>query len=481
MSGATFASLLHKSKFATHDPLVTRIYTAPKAALAKGDWGLKYTLPAPTPSQPRSRYIRLRSVDAGLGLGCDHVSGEKEARLMETWGDGRYGWAPIDGDDSGNFGLERFRSYKKGGDRTNGKKSYDVSQLMAPQRKTGQEEADARLYLADVEGMSEEGFEKHLEDIRQARESFKQFVADAPAQDSLDTPAFSLFSKRRSASYAAQAGPKFVAEDQVSLKGGARASSIAPQPHRLSGLAYSNGSHVDSQTHPLLSVPGRVLNGVNQSSARLDRAEMLANQALRQNNRRNSTREDPAGETVVGLGGLTARMRKIDSDGLTPMDPSGFEPESRSTSVFRIADVPRLQSAPRVVASLPSSDLSPIARNDHSIQYISPIIGEVAKQHPLSNLRLNIRVNATGQADQNRLAQNEGDILMGQKGWVGAQDKSQIGPLDIEINRANQARAKKDKGSYADIRAKLAAKNKQQSGALENIQAILASMEGKTR
>jgi len=439
MSGANFASLLRKSKFAAHDPLITRVYTAPASSRTRGDWGLKYTLPASTTTRPQSRYIRLRSLDAGQGLGCDYVSGEKEARLMETWGDGRYGWNR-EGQDNGNFfdsiGLSS-KSSRGAAPRTvsvtSRSPSVNLESLFEPEEPSAEYADESKLYLPDVEGMSEEHFEKHLNKVRSARAKFAEKLSQRG-----DRPLYEY--RQTGGAHAEEAAPAFLAEEAHQEGASDRGSSaIAPFPHKLFGMAYSEGSQVDSQLHPLMSLPGRVLNGVNRTHAHQDIAVIRAQNATSAVKRDlPSHHEDVAETRVVGVAGLTARMPRARSEALSVMDPTGTDPEEKSTSTFRITSA-RIDSPPNVVATLPTSRLSSVALNDQSIRHVTPYGRADARfntKNPLDDMQFELQVAASGQGDKHKLSQNSGYPLLGQKGWVGAEKEHDAIHVYVDRSRA---------------------------------------------
>ena len=70
---------------ASHDPLITRVYTSTRSSIDRhGDWGLKYPIHRRRTQGPR--HIRFSTLDAGRSIGADWRSAETEARFVMTWG-----------------------------------------------------------------------------------------------------------------------------------------------------------------------------------------------------------------------------------------------------------------------------------------------------------------------------------------------------------------------------------------------------------
>lgn len=472
-SSANFAALLRKSKFAAHDPLITRIYTAPTASRSKGDWGLKYTLPASTPARPQSRYIRLRALDAGQGLGCDYVSGEKEARLMGTWGDGRYGWnrpiAEPSRSETSSVNKNKKRGYQAGNNAAR-PNTVDLDAMFEPETAGETAAEDVKLYLSDVEGMSEEHFEKHLSKIRASRQRFAETLTERAGKPLFDY-------RQTGGAQVEESAPSFLANDARSENANiASRDSIAPRPHKQSGMAYSQGSHADNALSPIMSLPGRVLNGVNRSLAHQDAAWQKSKRILEVRQPSGSSPwydEDVAETRVVGLAGLTAKMPRSRSEALSIMDPTGTDPEDKSTSTFRVTSA-RIDSPPSVVASVPASNLSSVAMNDQSVRHVTPHSPRYAKattQQPLDEMRFELQVAASGQADRYNQTMNGGDRLPGQRGWVGA------ARVDDAVEKAlARAGGSRSKISPAGRRALRAEEHDRQKDSIDEINQLLSDL-----
>jgi hypothetical protein len=421
------------------------------------------------------------------------VSGEKEARLLQAWGDGRYGWKATDSTGSAAVARDDYVSTKQAHNSralamhpdASKQKTIDASTLMAPVHVSENQSGDVSLYLADIEGMSDARFSSYLEQVRRSRNSFKSTLQESAVakEEHITTPqataTVSLFEYRNSSKHNQSAGPTFLARQSITATSQQGANDIAPQPHELSGLAYSDGSHVDRQLHPLLSVPGRVLNRVNASEARWERVEDVARAIVVKARLGSRHKDDVSEERVVGLAGLTARMSRGRAEGLHTMDPTGIDPESKSISNFKVIDA-TLLSPPRVVASPSAHQQSALALNDQSIRYVNPLtsgFGGLGSQQPLEEFSFEVRVQATGQADLARTTENLGDQLIGQKGWVGAEKQRQSDMMEIaqrlSSNAATSRSSEQPRFSSKEHRRRDVANNESQRASLDAITQLL--------
>lgn len=94
-SGATRLSrLLQRTRVSTYDPTVPRVYTAPTAHAARGDWGLKRPMPsswhaapdapAPQPFQGALRYATVQRLDTQQGL-TEWRESERDPLFRARW------------------------------------------------------------------------------------------------------------------------------------------------------------------------------------------------------------------------------------------------------------------------------------------------------------------------------------------------------------------------------------------------------------
>ncbi|WFC97575.1 hypothetical protein MYAM1_000290 [Malassezia yamatoensis] len=93
-SSARLSRLLQRTRISTYDPKVERVYTAPIAHAARGDWGIKRTMPsswqstpdmpAPAPYAGALRYATLRELDTKQGL-TDWKENERDPLFRRRW------------------------------------------------------------------------------------------------------------------------------------------------------------------------------------------------------------------------------------------------------------------------------------------------------------------------------------------------------------------------------------------------------------
>lgn len=88
------SQLLQRTRVSTYDPVVPRVYTAPTAHAARGDWGLKRPMPsswhaspdtpAPAPYPGALRYATVRELDTKQGL-TDWRESERDPLFRARW------------------------------------------------------------------------------------------------------------------------------------------------------------------------------------------------------------------------------------------------------------------------------------------------------------------------------------------------------------------------------------------------------------
>lgn len=467
MSGSNLTSLIRNSKFASYDPLITRVYTADTSARRRGEWGFKYNLPKTSRTQPGKRYVRLRSMDAGGGAGCDYTSAEKEARVMSLWGDGRYGWT----------GTETENSYtpnQVSQPKTSTAKALES--LMQPAaNKSHSPSKNLQLYLPDVEGMSQSQFEKHLKKVRGLRKQFAETVATGKTRSEANTGT-SLYQLRNSNWYAPADGSTFLAENVATFQ--LEKEPITPRPHATYGMAYSSGSYADIQLHPILALPGRALNSHSMAGVRRRLQDQQLENPLDESVTRDMMRKQDLEEKVVGIAGITAKMPRARSEGISSMNTTGSEPMEKSTSQFRISHA-AIISPPKIVTR-PPKGLPPSALSDETYRHINPLTKNHrhAKPDPLSRWQFDMRVFATQQAEKQRRQENNGDLLIGSKGWTGAEKESMIGFLGAAMHRANKSRqeASAKNTTKADRSARTRSSQSSQLDEIQNVLAMLGNI-----
>lgn len=435
MSAQNFSAMLAKTKFATFDPLISRIYTS--SSTSRGDWGLKYTLPSSTGAHPRPKYLRVLDLDAGQALNCDYRSGEREARFVERWGDGRHGWIGKDEHENRVFvdvqrnNAAQHRKFASGGVKT--KRTTSINELKVDEPADGRANRDDVLdasapFMPDIEAMSEKRFNAYLDELRSRRSEYAQHLAQTTtAFTDSNLLRAAVSSKRRDKTHS-----RFIAESKMSGLKDVSSEEIVPSPHDLFGLAYAkpmtsatpftDPSVVQRETNTLTSYPGRILPSDTGKQAYMANRDMRASSMM---SRRGSASLAP--KLTVGLGGVTAVMRKgtdngVSNEGLDePFDHTRTD-VTRGTSVFKILNAAVL-APPKVVLS-PSSSVGGRADADPRRANQNGYVSSSAKQaSPLDTFAFDMQVYATRNADAARSKVNEGSIVPGERGWVGMEPR----------------------------------------------------------
>lgn len=337
---------------------------------------------------------------------------------MQTWGDGRFGWSEKD-----QYGKARSiyesRSYNSP---TRDGALGEAAHLMVAE--VGNKAKP--VYFQDLEGMSEKRFEQYLEQVRAQRGEIKEKVEKRIGADvaegrtsQSDTAKFMDTDGSVSSLFDYERSPFANTTEHIKTLAGFAENdphAIAPQPHSKFGLAYSEGSYGDATWNPTVSVPGRVLNAKN---ARIVREDDLASRvdSKTELNRRPTDSGKPA--YVVGLGGLTADMRKEKSENLQVMQPGQDHTvqDGISTSLFRVTKAEILH-APEVVAA------RALSRAMIDPQGIQKSESDIAG--PLRKMKFALTVSAEGNTERERKKVNGGARLPGERGWVGGAKEQRL-------------------------------------------------------
>lgn len=383
-TSSSFPALLARSKFATYDPLISRVYTAPSSSSKRGDWGFKYTLPPSTSARPRPRYLKLEAL-AGEVKGGSYRSGEKEARFIERWGDGRVGWKNVNE-------AEREGALGKG-DRNNGRRG-ELSGLhtgdVAAAGYVAQEEVvpQDKLQVPDIETMSEVQFEAYIEQIREMR-ARKGPAATPLAQTTAELESYG--SKR-----------------------------IVERPHRLGGLAYGNPAGPVTRNHsPMTLYPGRVLQTNDHTANRDNRARTGGTGARKEGG-------------VAGIGGLTAQ---VEVKSVSTIDFSRNSPD-KGSALFRVEQA-TLTRLPSVVkdSRLSGTGSSKVKlAQDFTSRYKGPRESAIKATSPLDEMEFELNVKVADER-QDRQKWGAGARAHGDKEWIGFQAKKRAPPSDGLYNR----------------------------------------------
>lgn len=352
----SFQQLLKRSRFAVHDPLVTRVYASNTSSQRHGgDFGLK----APVNRPRLSRYIRLGKSISGWR------SGEEEARFMAQWADGSIPWAS-----KADRRLKPTTEYL----------SVYAQEMPEPETVVN--------VLPNVDAMNEAEFEHYLQDIRARRSQLRDSVfenVDVPADEATLVHASTKGIARDSASADFQ-----VAQTQEDLKKPS-SSTIQPRPHRLHGLQYSSAPAAGASLHGR-TIPGRALDRVRAGGQRAGMRAMEGTNA----------------EWVVGLGGLTATggsgvSRVTDKASLSQFDYSRERPE-RGVAKFAVTEA--IVEAPPKVLALGVAGKRWLEQ---------PHFSSARRPAPLQTFRFDLRVNEDDGASH---AETGERILPGSAAWV---------------------------------------------------------------
>ncbi|WWC92076.1 uncharacterized protein L201_007030 [Kwoniella dendrophila CBS 6074] len=301
MSSSPFPQLLKRANIATYDPLITRIYTStPSSKSQHSDWGLKFAVPV----KKGPRYIKFNSLDAGPGVNCDWRSGEREARFIQAWGNGTVRWTneddvpayiikrappPSATGFSADALVEEIYPDQEGNDSSSSSASSSSSIL------------DDKIYMKDIEIMTEKEFENYLNLIRSNRKSFlKERLNNLPnsISNSLILPEDKTLIHLESTGKTTQNSFNEFQSNltKLELKDLSK-NKLHSNSHKTNGLSYSK-QPTSTIEHFVSDKKGRVLNKVS----RYDDFSSSNNRSNRIGGGNNNNLP-----WVIGLGGLTGK------------------------------------------------------------------------------------------------------------------------------------------------------------------------------
>lgn len=407
-----FPNLLRRSSFATHDPLITRIYTSTPSSVSKyGDWGLKY----PIHRKKGPRHIRFSQFDAGSAIGADWRSGEREARFMEQWGSGRVAWS------RNTNGLPNTRQ----------RPNFIMDPATQPEP-----ERRRKMPVSAIESMSEKEFERYLDQVRaekgQALERyFKRIEMESEEKaakkggDSVESQARkeekaaaekAAAEGRRAMVWLAMEGKldKSHGVDEMAEMDGRRiiaeqSSVLVSRPHELGGIAYSKQTNARlpaRHIHPDTAFAGRALDRVKQQG------------------RYSQSNADINTPLVVGAGGLTGivaqdhTLRSTKDTQILEMVDYTREKPTRGSGMFRIRSA-QLAADPTVL-NLNNLDLHNHYDVSSENEYRPPQ-SRAKKPSPLDTFRHNITFDVDSSPDANI---NLPYMALGSREYVGRQARA---------------------------------------------------------
>lgn len=328
-----FPQLLRRSKFAAHDPLITRVYTStPSSVHQHGDWGMKF--PIHRAKGPRN--VTVHELDTGTILGSDWRSAEKEARFMENWG--RAGrWTNRDLEEQKK--AEMLQGGLPFSSRLYAERDLESERQAAEEMQEGEK---GRMVMPDVNAMSRKQFARYIAQVRRERGTFlatklagmrERDQAKAKPQPTTTAGGGGEGDVNANATLVdlatrGLAGSGDTAHFQATMThnevGSTESKRIHSTPHRMYGLTYAAPTPAAS-TRP---IAGRVVN----RNLAADRGGSGSGSSY-YNNRKSA--HDDNKPWVVSVGGLTGQLsnanasvrdgQRVQSTDYTRSDPAQGE------------------------------------------------------------------------------------------------------------------------------------------------------------
>jgi len=318
---STFPQLLRRSKIASFDPAITRVYTStPQSINRYSDFGLKY--PVHRPKGPK--YIKVNVLDAGRLLGSDWRSAETEARFVQSYGTGRVQW-------HNESESSRRNLIRAGG----------AHSLFSDEDDPDHSAPEAARYRENVEGMSPAEFKKYIGQVKAYRSQFLQEKLSKMGPRSAESLVLPEDKTWANLAYKGHIAPadlsifqEGLAEDAVKSP---KSTKLHTKPHKLHGLAYSRVDAHANKHNPLLFHPGRALDPAGGDKNRPTRSD-------------NRGTNRPWVVSIGGAGAESTTRGGSMAEGASIPDGVDYTREnpSRGATQFRFARA-ILSTAPRVV------------------------------------------------------------------------------------------------------------------------------------
>ncbi|EJU00735.1 hypothetical protein DACRYDRAFT_23088 [Dacryopinax primogenitus] len=339
-SPSGFASLLRRSKFASYDPAIGQVYTAPHAHRVRGTFGFKRQLPH-GPKGLKLQYVNMNAPDTAWNV-MFWSSGERGARWMNTMDELRPPFLPAnDGIDSTRDGwntwmdqtrpkdrqtwyddTEFTKALKAGHSQGRGSKALDLDPLdgVLPTRKQDNEVFPSTNWHR----LGRKEMRKFLQDVRGLSEDFKAWIVQKHREGSLNLLDENMKADRASKNSKAVLldndvvffelmhapnAPLLFFEFLKERRSPDWTEQLIPAPHPTAGLSYHRPSTLQAfLDHPPIN--GHIL-GERQTGGRGRKRDTADNSVL------------------VGVAGHVAKLEE-------------FEQGSRAKAMQKLSDDPEL-------------------------------------------------------------------------------------------------------------------------------------------
>jgi len=189
-SPSAFATLLRRSKFASYDPGIGQVYTAPLAHRARGTFGFK----RPVPMGPRSQkfqYITVSAAETPWNV-MMWESGERSARWTSRMDELRPPFEPPpNAPDSTSAGWNTWLAEVRPDDMKTWYDESEFAQALGDDTWVlpGKQETPAANPTKNWDKLQHKGFSRFLEEKRGLREEFKDWIlAHREKHEGMDEP-----------------------------------------------------------------------------------------------------------------------------------------------------------------------------------------------------------------------------------------------------------------------------------------------------
>lgn len=292
---STFATLLRRSKFASYDPAILQVYTAPPAHAHRGDFGFKR--PMPRLARKRASHVIITNADT-REYQTEWANAESQSKFVRRMDETGAKWETM----NGSWHMKTIHAdWITDSEFDNSPRDYESSLFrppsfnsMPPQEfnhyveRTRELQPAFRQYLEQQRiRRNAEKEEQHARSQATHKANYEKKYGTTPASYTerpkhyeLETQPVNLYasaqipplasgndrsSKARERAWALTAHRNFLAEHTKKNLLQSSTTTIAPLPHKHAGLSYHHPSALQSVlTSP--PIPGHVLPTANHTA-----------------------------------------------------------------------------------------------------------------------------------------------------------------------------------------------------------------------
>ncbi len=256
-SPSPFASLLRRSKFASHDPTIGQVYTTYDGNAYRGNWGFK----RPLALRKRNKFISVKAVDSPEQQ-TEWSPRESEARFIKRWEE-------VATEPSIRDAWETHCTSSRPVHHAELAKEDQNGNIVNPAMQRQLDESPNKQYVTPgplVSSMPTRVFTRYLDKLRRQRPEFLEFLSqEAERSTQTQTQTASRYVVAPSAYEQSALGSaemvrrRFLQKQSHTTYESPNSRAIEQRPHRSGGLSYVHTSQL-TQFFTTTEQPGRLVD-----------------------------------------------------------------------------------------------------------------------------------------------------------------------------------------------------------------------------